>query len=66
MSDQDPLSPLELGQVVCRRSDTRARLTGLVVGFSFVPIEAALVRWGNAEVSLEPLDALIGVLKLFG
>jgi hypothetical protein len=66
MSTSEPQIPLKLGEFVCRRSDSQRLLVGIVVGFLFVPVETALVRWANLDITLEPLDILMDVLKFFG
>jgi hypothetical protein len=56
--------PLQPGQFVRRRSDPDP--IGIVVGVLLTPLELALVRWGPRETTVEPMDVLVEVLKLFG
>ena len=37
-----------------------------LVGSLLTPLEVALFRWSPTDTTLEPLDALVEVLKLFG
>jgi hypothetical protein len=57
--------PLQPGQFVVNRGDRRCSV-GVVVGVLLTPFELALVRWSATESTVEPLDMLVEVLKLFG
>ncbi len=64
-----PLSSqsLQPGQFVRRLDDDNYPfLVGIVVGILLTPLEVALVRWSPTDTTLEPLDAVVEVLKLFG
>jgi hypothetical protein len=57
--------PLQPGQYVRRRDDHKS-LVGVVTAVLLSPLEVALVRWSRTDTTLEPLDVLVEVLKLFG
>jgi hypothetical protein len=64
MATPPPTPPLQPGQLVRRRYEPS--LIGVVVGVILTPLQLALVRWGPDDTTIEPLEALVEVLKLFG
>jgi hypothetical protein len=57
----------KLGQFVRRRQSGDAEpLIGTVVGILLIPFELAVVRWGATDTTIEPVEALVEVLKFFG
>jgi hypothetical protein len=65
MSTPTSRRPLQPGQFVRRRDDYKS-LVGIVIAVLLTPREVALFRWSSEDTTLEPLEALIEVLKLFG
>jgi hypothetical protein len=60
-----PSPPLRPGHFVVNQADSRC-LVGVVLGVLLTPFELALVRWSATETTVEPVDVLVHVLKLFG
>jgi hypothetical protein len=56
--------PLQPGQLVYRRG--RPKAIGIVIGVILTPLELALVRWSASDSTIEPVEVLEAVLKLFG
>ena len=65
MSTPPSRRPLQPGQFV-RRRDDRKSVVGIVQAVLLTPLEVALVRWSSEDTTLEPLETLVEVLKLFG
>jgi hypothetical protein len=57
---------LLLGQLVRRQSGDPESLIGIVVGILLIPYELAVVRWTPTDTTIEPVETLVEVLKLFG
>ena len=57
--------PLQPGQFVRRGGDLGA-VIGIVVGILLTSFERALVRWDPKNSTIEPMEALVEVVRLFG
>jgi hypothetical protein len=57
-------APLHKGQFVYRRD--RPTVIGIVLGVIMTPLELALVRWNATDTTIEPVEVLEAILKLFG
>jgi hypothetical protein len=64
MNTPPPAPPLQPGQLV--RRDHERRPIGIVVGVILTPLQLALVRWGPGDTTIEPVEVLEAVLKVFG
>jgi hypothetical protein len=65
MSTAVPSLPLQLGQLVRRRSEP-AGTAGFVAGLLFVEPTLVLVRWDDGGSSFEPEDTLVEIFRLRG
>jgi hypothetical protein len=65
MATAAPFLPLQIGQLVRRRTDPEdTPVVGVVGGLLFLDRDLVLVRWQGASSTFEPENTLVEVFRL--